>query len=280
MYRPELMVSVSKALGEQDTRTVRVVDAGILTWGVQDLVVEPGEPQVGRAVCVRSGGRLAFRRVLGVSGSTLRLRADVAPFEDSWEDDIVGCVRPRLLDRVAAVDPERWTRANWNGAVAYAHLLAARERLMPKQHVVFETRSLEASEWPRVRAFWKRACGKELPIEAQPRQHVIGLFRGEELVGANIHLVFGQTSYSAFTLVDRRYRGCGGGAAMIKHAVAVSRAQHLESIYVHINARNLPSITAYARSGFMDKGWWSDDSDPMAAAERQWRVLELDLTRR
>ena len=273
------MVSAAAIQGGEGARTVRVAEAGILTWGAEDLVVVPGLPEVGRAVCVESGNRLAFRRVLEVNGRKLRLRADVAPFEDAWDGEIVGCVRPRLVDRLAAVDTERWTRANWNGAVALAHVLAAQKRLMPKRHPCFETRGLELAEWPRVRAFWKRACGKELPIEAQPRQHVIGLFCEDELVGANIHLIFGNTSYSAFTLVDRRYRGCGGGAAMIKHAVAASRAQHLESIYVHINARNLPSITAYARSGFVDKGWWSDDSDPMAAAERQWRVLELDLAK-
>jgi RimJ/RimL family protein N-acetyltransferase len=106
---------------------------------------------------------------------------------------------------------------------------------------------------------------------------VIGLFDGTELIGANIQLLFGTTSYSAFTLVDRRYRGTGGGSKMIAHAVALARARKLESIYVHINYRNLPSIGAYERAGFKRQGWWSDAADPLASAEQQWLVFEIDL---
>jgi RimJ/RimL family protein N-acetyltransferase len=65
---------------------------------------------------------------------------------------------------------------------------------------------------------------------------------------------------------------------MIQRAIALAREQKLESIYVHINARNLPSLRAYRRAGFERKGWWSDESDPLASAERQWQVFEIDLT--
>jgi RimJ/RimL family protein N-acetyltransferase len=260
-------------------RTVRVSDAGILTWGTEELTIVSEAPAVGRAICVSSGGRLAFRRVLAVSGSVLRLRADVAPFEDSWDGDVVGCVRPRLIDRLAAIDVDHFTRTNWLAAVAYAHALSVRRRLSPRRQVAFTTRVLTPADWPDVRVFWKRACGEELHVEAQSRQQVIGLFDGSELVGANIHLIFGATSYSAFTLVDRRYRGSGGGSKMIAHAIKNCRLEGLSSVYVHIKSRNLPSIRAYERVGFRQKGWWSDDSDPLASAERQWRVLEIDLTK-
>lgn len=259
-------------------RRVRVSNAGILTWGEEELVIEPVAPHVGSAVCVVSGGRLAFRRVLEIRGRELRLRADVAPFDEWWDGEVVGCVRPRLIDRIAAVSPERWTRANWRAAVVAAHALAARRRIVPRRHVAFTSRLLDASDWPGVRRFWREACGNELHVEAHPNQHVIGLFDGEKLVGANIHLVFGKASYSAFTLVDRRYRGTGGGIKMIAHALSVARSQKLESIYVHTGARNLPSIRAYRRAGFECKGWWSDASDPLASAERQWLVFEIDLT--
>ena len=167
---------------------VRVSDAGIFTFRDEELTIEDVPPTVGAAVCVRSGSRLAFRRVLGIEGATLRLRADLAPFEDRWDGDA-------------------------------------------------------------------------------------------ELVGANIHLVLGSQSYSAFTLVDRRFRGTGGGSKMIQRAVQVCRRQGLQSIYVHIDVRNFPSIAAYERNGFEKKGWWSDESDPLASAERRWKVLELELTR-
>ena len=267
----------SPTIARHARHTLRVSEAGILTWGEEELTIDPDPPEVGRAVCVESGGRMAFRRVLEVRGRSLRLRADVAPFEDSWDGDIVGCVRPRVIDRLAAIDPARFTQVNWQLAVGAAHAMAARKRMAPRRTVSFTTRALAESDWPRVRAFWRATCGKELHVEAQPRQQVIGLFDGDALVGANIHLVFGTTSYSAFTLVDRRYRGTGGGGQMIRHAVARSREIGLDSIYVHINARNLPSIGAYRRAGFVPQGWWSDVADPLASAERQWQVLEIDL---
>ena len=259
-------------------RTVRVSNVGILTWATEDLVIVPEPPTVGRAVCLVSGGRYAFRRVLEVCESELRLRGDVAPFEDRWRGEIVGCVRPRFVDVVAAIDPELWTRTNWRAAVGMAHALAARRRMAPRRRVPFTSRLLDASEWPRVRRFWREACGNELHVESHGQQHVVGLFDGDRLVGANIHLVFGKASYSAYTLVDRRYRGTGGGIALIRSALRVAREQKLESIYVHINARNLPSIRAYQRAGFERRGWWSDASDPLASAERQWLVFENDLT--
>ncbi|MDB4942844.1 MAG: Acetyltransferase family [Labilithrix sp.] len=258
---------------------VRVSDVGILTLGVEELVLDPDPPEVGRAVGLMSGGRLAFRRVLGVNGKELRLRADVAPFEDRWDGEIVGCVRPRLVDRVAAIDPERFTRANWTGALAIAHAMSMKRRVKKSIHAELTTRSLTLADWPNVRQFWKEACGNILHVSAHPNQHVIGLFDGDQLVGANIHLVFGPVSYSAFTLVDRRYRGTGGGVKMIKHALQVARENRLESIYVHINVRNLPSVRAYKRAGFEEKGWWADAADPMESAERQWRILEIDLTK-
>ena len=259
--------------------THRLVDGGILTWGAEDLVVEARAPDVGAAVCLESGGRLAFRRVLSVDGTSLRLRADVAPFEDAWSGPIVGTVRPRLIDRLASVDAERFTRNNWRLALVAAQTMAARRRLARTRRVALTTRTLEDADWPEVRAFWREACGEELLAAAPGRQRVVGLFDGDVLAGANIHLVFGTTSYSAFTMVDRRYRGTGGGTKMIDHAVRNARLEGLASIYVHINARNLPSIGAYVRAGFRRRGWWSDAADPMAAAERQWIVFEIDLTR-
>lgn len=265
------------AVSEPTVHRVRAVNAGILTFGEEDLVLEPVAPTVGAAVCVRSGGRLAYRRVLAVDGTVLRLRGDVAPFEDRWDGEIVGCVRPRLVDKLATTSPELFTRSNWLGALLLARALSARKRLVTRKREGLRTRVLDASEWPTVRSFWREACGDELHVEAQPHQHVVGLFDGERLVGANIHLVFGTSSYSAYTLVERDYRGSGGGIAMIERAMANARTLGLESVYVHINARNFPSIRAYRRAGFEPRGWWSDASDPMAAAERQWRVFEMDL---
>lgn len=260
------------------SRVLRVSEAAILLLDkVEELTIDEDPPTVGRVVCVVSGSRFAFRRVLDVRDRELRLRGDIAPFDDRWDGDVVGCVVPRAIDRAAAVAPEQWTKAGWHAAMAAAHMLSLRRKLTRPRPVVFRTELLETEDWPDVRAFWKRACGDELPIAAQKHQHVIGLFDGSELVGANIYLAFGTTAFSAFTLVDRRYRGIGGGSRMLAHAVSEAKARGFESMHVHIHVRNLPSITAYERAGFVRKEWWSDASDPLASAERQSLVLERDL---
>lgn len=273
---------MSAAATAETARRVRPGACGIFTRANEELVVEPRDPRPGSVVCVASGTRLAFRRVLAITDAGMRLRADVAPFEDRWDGPIVGCVRPRGLDRLVAIDAELFTRASWRAAITFAHAAAARRRVAPSRPraTSFTTRELTVDEWPRVRAFWRASCGDELPVEAQTNQKAIGLFDGEALVGANIHLVLGATSYSAYTLVDRRYRGLGGGLAMIERATSLAVRMGLESVYVHVNARNLPSLRAYRRAGFVKKGWWADASDPLASAERQWLVLETDLTRR
>ncbi|MDF2692896.1 MAG: Acetyltransferase family, partial [Labilithrix sp.] len=150
-------------------------------------------------------------------------------------------------------------------------------KLTRRAPVAFDTEVLSTDDWPTVRAFWKRACGRELPVAAHRHQHVIGLFVGTELVGANIYLALGTTAFSAFTLVDRRYRGLGGGSRMLRHAVVEARRRGFESMHVHINVRNLPSIAAYERAGFVPRSWWSDESDPLASAERQSLVFERRL---
>lgn len=261
---------------------MRFAPAGLMSLG-EELVLDqavtwPTQENVGHAICLLSGGRLAFRRLLGVYGHVLRLRCDVAPFEDTWQDEILGYVRPRAIDKIAAASPVLWTRANWNAAMSFAWATSRRQNL-PKHtvKVPFRTELLSPSDWPRIREFWLAACGTPLPSEPHTHQHVIGLLVGDVLTGVNIHLFTGRTSYSAFTLVHPDYRGIGGGRAMIQHSVRLARERGNELIYVHIDARNFASMAAYEHVGFKPAGWWSDEADPMAAAERQWRVFELAL---
>ncbi len=258
---------------------MRVVDAGVLTFGLEELVLRRGTPNVGDAVAVVSGGRIAFRRVVGKKDGALRLRADIAPFEETWEGDVVGIVEPRLFDRVVALAPARLTRLGWLGAMGVAHVKLAGKRALrgrPKTKALFTTALLEADEWPHVRAFWRDACGDVLPVEANADQQVIGLFDEDgTLVGANIQLRFDDNAYSAFTLVHPRLRHLGGGRQVIEHAIREAKARGVEMIYVHIHVRNLASIKAYRRVGFVRRRWWKDESDPLLAAERQWHIYEL-----
>jgi GNAT superfamily N-acetyltransferase len=241
------------------------------------LDIERGRARRGDAVCIVSGTRLAWRRVLAVHDDRALVRADVAPFADGWFGDIVGRVRPRAVDRVAALAPEHWTELGWAASIAAAHALAAyrRARSRGRDPYAFSARPLPLEDWPRVRAFWLSACGSPLPLKAQASQHVVGLFLPDgTLAGVNIQIVLGDLSYAAYTLVDRRFRGCGGGRKMIEAALSVARGLGVKLVYVHIHAHNLQSIAAYEASGFRFARWWTEDSDPLLAAERQWRVYE------
>ena len=262
------------------TWRVRAPDpCGIRVSPGEILEVERAPPRPGDAVCLLSGRRLGWRRVLDTRDDRALVRADVAPFADGWLGDVVGRVRPRPIDRLAALAPARWTELGWAASCAGAHAFAAYRRAVvragKREVPAFYAQPLAPSDWPRVRAFWLYACGTPLPLRAQPSQHVVGLFvPGGALAGVNIQIVLGDVSYAAYTLVDRRYRGLRGGRKMIDVALSVARELGVELVYVHIHARNLPSIAAYEASGFRFARWWSEESDPLLAADRQWRVYE------
>ena len=65
--------------------------------------------------------------------------------------------------------------------------------------------------------------------------------------------------------------------ALVDEAIRVAEALEIARVYVHIHARNVPSLAAYHRAGFRFSHWWTDDADPMLSAERQWRVFERML---
>jgi GNAT superfamily N-acetyltransferase len=251
--------------------------AGVLVRRGEILTVEQAPARPGDAICLVSGKRLGWRRAIEVRGEQALVRADVAPFADGWLGDVVGRVRPRPIDRLAALAPARFVELGWTAAWARAHAFAAYRRLGGPERAVpaFTARPLSLASFPRVRAFWLHACGSPLPLRAQPSQHVVGLFVGDGvLAGVNIQIVLDDVSYAAYTLVDRRFRGLGGGRKMIEVALGVARGLGVSLVYVHIPARNLPSIAAYEASGFRFARWWSEESDPLLAAERQWRVYE------
>jgi GNAT superfamily N-acetyltransferase len=250
---------------------------GVRVSSGETFEVERDGARPGDAICLVSGKRLAWRRALAVRHGEALVRADVAPFVDGWFGDIVGRVRPRPVDRLAAIAPARWVELGWAAAHAGARGLALYRRLRSRATdvPVFSARPLGDQDYPRVRAFWLEACGAPLPLHPQPSQHVVGLFLPTgALAGVNIQLVLGDSSYSAFTLVDRRYRGLGGGRQMIDVALNVTRKLGVKLVYVHIHALNLPSIAAYEAVGFRFARWWTEDSDPLLAAERQWCVFE------
>ena len=274
----------------------------VLTVGVEELVVATVRRSrglvdstgvalgSGDVVCVRSGPRITWRRVLAVKGDLAFLRGDVAPFADGWigaestknHAAIVGRVDPRPHDWPARVDSTRFVQANWMAAMALGRFKAARRRFgsrkKPTLRVPFRTKLLSPSEWPSVLSFWERASGRSLPLAAPRGAYVVGLFAEHtRLVGVNIQLVTGDEAYSAYTMIERGYRDSGGSRLLLDEAIRVAEALEIARVYVHIHARNVPSLAAYHRAGFRFSHWWTDDADPMLSAERQWRVFERML---
>lgn len=248
--------------------------------------------RVGDVVCVRSGQRVTWRRVLDVRGERAFLRGDVAPFADGWfaaegaaaAAELLGRVRTRRLDALARVSPSRVVRTNWLAALAIAQAKATKRRLTSRSlHLgdTLRTRLLAPSEWDRVQAFWRRASGRELPLTAPRAAYVVGLFAEDaggrpsvDLVGVNVQLVTGEESYSAYTMIERGYRGVGGSRLLLDESLRVAEALEIRRVYVHIHARNVPSLAAYRRARFRFSHWWADETDPLLSAERQWRVFE------
>lgn len=277
----------------------------VLTVGTEELLVTriggerglcdvTGAPlAAGDVVCVRSGSRVTWRRVLELRADEAFLRGDVTPFADGWiaavgssrvrsAAAIVGRVARRPHDLLARVDSARFVHANWMAALALGRVKAAQRRFSrrrrPVLRVPFRTKLLSPSEWPSVQSFWQRASGRQLPLSAPRGAYVVGLFAEHtRLVGVNIQLVTGDEAYSAYTMIERGYRDAGGSRLLLDEAIRVAEALDIARVYVHIHARNVPSLAAYHRAGFRFSHWWTDDADPMLSAERQWRVFERML---
>lgn len=282
-----------------DTWRVRVGgSAAVLTVGVEELRVHTLHQHLrdasgvalaaGDVACVRSGSRITWRRVLQVRGEEAFVRADLAPFADGWLRAsgpgalLVGRAQPRLHDLLARVASTRFVQANWLAALGLARLKAARRRLAaarkPARQIPFRTKLLAPSEWPSVQSFWLRASGRSLPLAAPRGAYVVGLFAEyTRLVGVNVQLVTGDEAYSAYTLIERAYRGGGGSRLLLDEAIRIAEALDIARVHVHIHARNVPSLAAYERAGFRFSHWWADEADPMLSAERQWRVFERML---
>lgn len=271
-------------LGVEELRVTSLRGDGGLT-DVTGTALVPGD-----VACVRSGTRVTWRRVLEVREGEAFVRADVAPFADGWlrvngpGAILIGRVARRPQDFLAHVNSTRFVHANWLGAMGLGQLKAARRRFAartkarPVLRVPFRTKLLAPSEWPSVQSFWQRASGRSLPLGAPRGAYVVGLFAEHtRLVGVNVQLVTGDEAYSAYTMIERGYRDAGGSRLLLDEAIRVAEALEIARVYVHIHARNVPSLAAYHRAGFRFSHWWADDADPMLSAERQWRVFERML---
>lgn len=303
LLAPNEAAELAVANGLPDTWRVRVGGTpAVITLGVEELLVASlrgdrglvdvgGTPLLpGDVACVRSGSRITWRRVLEVRDGAAFVRADVAPFADGWlrvtgpGATLIGRVARRPQDLLARVSSTRFVHANWLGAMGLGHMKAARRRFAariksrPVLRVPFRTKLLSPSEWPSVQSFWQRASGRSLPLGAPRGAYVVGLFAEHaRLVGVNVQLVTGDEAYSAYTMIERGYRDAGGSRLLLDEAIRVAEALDIVRVYVHIHARNVPSLAAYQRASFRFSHWWADDADPMLSAERQWRVFERML---
>jgi len=260
-------------LPERFTATVRSHALWPAVASGARVTVTRGTPWVGAVACVASGGRLAWRRVIDVRDGAALLRAEVAPFDDGWWRELIGCARAEgAYAALSAAAPSVVTEAAWRAALAWskAPRLAGRRRAS----VPWVTRTLSPADEGARDAMLDRAYGGR-PHGAAPAT-VVGLFApGGALVGEYHLLVEGERGLSSGMVVEPAWRARGGGVALARGVLAAARALGLKRVGCAIAARNGPSIGAHLRAGYADAGRWRTwPDDPLLAAERQWREFE------
>lgn len=260
-------------LPERFTATVRSHALWPAVASGARVTVTRGAPWVGAVACLASGERLAWRRVIEVRGGAARLRAEVAPFDDGWWRDLIGCARAEgTYAALGGAAPSVVTAVAWRAALAWskARGLAGKGR----GSVPWVTRVLSAADEGAREAMLLRAYGGR-PHGAAPAT-AVGLFApGGALVGEYHLLVEAERGLSSGMVVEPAWRGRGGGVALARGVLAAARAMGLRRVGCAIAARNGPSIGAHRRAGYADTGRWRTwPDDPLLAAERQWREFE------
>jgi len=232
-----------------------------------------GAPWLGAVACVASGGRLAWRRVIDVREGAALLRAEVAPFDDGWWRDLIGCARVEgAYAALGAAAPSVVTEVAWRAALAWSK---ARGRAgKGRGSAPWVTRALSAADEGAREAMLDRAYGGR-PHGAAPAT-AVGLFTpGGALVGEYHLLLDGERGLSSGMVVEPAWRGRGGGAALARGVLTAARTLGLRRVGCAIAARNGPSVGAHLRAGYADTGRWRTwPDDPLLAAERQWREFE------
>ena len=242
------------------------------------LVMTRAAPWPGAVACVASGARVAWRRVVAVRGGEALLRAEVAPFDDGWWGDLLGCAEAPSgpWNALAARAPAMSTGVAWAGAMAWARARGAAAH-MREGEAAFTTRLLGADDAAARSAMLARAYGGRLTGAAPAA--VVGLFAPERTLVGEYHLLTdGDRGLSSAMVVEPAWRGRGGGVVLARVVLAAARSFGLRTVGCAIAARNTPSVRAHLRAGYRDTGRWRRwPEDPLLAAERQWREFEAVL---
>ena len=77
---------------------------------------------------------------------------------------------------------------------------------------------------------------------------------GDQVVGL-IHIEPSRHGFGDLAmLVDRDWRGCGVGSALVRAAIDWARGQGLHKLSLEVFAHNVTAIALYRRSGFAEEG--------------------------
>ena len=246
----------------------------------REILLARRPPKRGDLVCLAGAKRLVWRRVLEVRGEEVRLRAEVAPFEDGWHRGILACVETcGLLSRLAALAPGLWTAALWQVALAVSRLKGLAANLtagtLPDG---LETRLLAPGDAPAFAALQEKARGFMPP--ALPEGSItLGLFQGPVLIGAICATPEGAGWSPWMVLViDPAYRGRGCGRRLLEAFLAESKRRGIRRVICLPPARHRASRGMVFGAGFRWTGlWWRGGADPFEAAERQLLEAEAVL---
>jgi RimJ/RimL family protein N-acetyltransferase len=78
--------------------------------------------------------------------------------------------------------------------------------------------------------------------------------KGDQLVGM-IHIEVSRHGFGEFgMLVDRDWRGCGAGSALLQATIERARGQGLHKLCLEVFVHNSAAIALYRKYGFMEEG--------------------------
>jgi GNAT superfamily N-acetyltransferase len=247
--------------------------------------------RTGDLVCFPGRSKLAWRRVLGVKGTKLRVRPDVAPREDGWVDSSTALGRMRLrvsVDALAHVAPSAWTHALYSLATLALEVkaLTAQLRLRRSDQVV-ESHAMrvlgeqDRELYARFHAARSEADGVARALPASCGYPVAVGICGVpgELIGTQLmEWPSPDDCYLHTFFVAPSARGKGVGAGLKAFAIATAKAHGARRARCFVHARNMPSIAANVRAGMRVTGeWLTDPHDPLSAMTYQLLEMAIDL---
>ena len=96
--------------------------------------------------------------------------------------------------------------------------------------------------------------GDRAAVFAKSAAGTVVAMAGDQVIGM-IHVEASRHGFGEFgMLVDRDWRGCGVGSALVQAAIGLAREQGLHKLSLEVFAHNAAGIALYRKCGFLEEG--------------------------